>query len=228
MGFYRKNISDRQADVLAHYVDILGLDADAMEYFKAEEFIDDKGGPIDIAIFEPTESFGYYLATTAGLSAYRTSKNFAPVELFMILPPSWKTDFNRDEYYWPVEFLKDIAYNLIKTSKGIFPPQVYVCSDKKYLKGTDTIGAVLVFPEMTPLDLIEDKYDGIYTRFFQLVPINKAEKAKIDDVGVENYIKFDLHDAEGPQFVAKEPAIKKGVTALDKVIEHNEKSLKGK
>lgn len=228
MGHFRKNLTDRQASVLAHYVGVLGFDTQKMHYFKSEEFLEDANGPIDIVIFEPTSEFKYFLITTAGLSAYRTSEDFAPVELFMILPKTWKTDFERAEFSWPVFFLRDIAYSIAKSSRGVFPPQVYATSDKNYLAGTDSIGGVLVFPEMTTLDLIEEKIDGLYTRFFQIVPINKNEKAKIEDVGLGNFIEFDLHNAEGPVLVVKDPQVKKGVTALDKIIEHNEKSLKGK
>ncbi len=228
MGHFRQNITDRQASVLAHYVGVLGFDEKKMHYFQSEEFLEDKGSAIDIVIFEPTDDFKYYLITTVGLSSYKTNENFAPVEIFMLLPPSWKTDFERAEYVWPVIFLRDIAYFIAKNNVGVFPPQIYSVGEDKYLKGTDSIGGVLVFPEMTTLDLIEEKIEDRYTRFFQIVPINKDDKAKIDDVGLGNFIEFDLHDAEGPVFVVREPQIKKGVTALDKIIAQNEKGLKGK
>lgn len=226
-GLFVNGLTDRQASVLAHFVKNLGLKTDTMHYFKTEQFLEDKSS-IDVVVFEPTDEFEYYLITTTGLSAYQFSQDFAPAELFMLLPPSWKMDFEKAEYAWPVYFLQDIAYNIIENKMFVFPYQVYRSSEKKYLAGTDTVGGVVVFPEMLNIEILEEKIFDTYTRFFQLMPLNKQELAKVDDIGVKDYVDFDLHDADGPKLVVKEPMIKKGATAIDKIIEHNENSLKGK
>lgn len=224
-GHFAKFLTDRQIKVVNHIASVVGFDIDEVEYYKSKEYLYELSS-IDIAVFYPTENFNYYLFSTVGLSAYQYNPKMARAELFMILPPTWKLDMEKEEYNWPVEFLKDIAYNLVDSKMGVSPYAVYEMENSPYLKGTDTQGGIVVFPEMLPLEIIEEKIDDSYTRFFQLVSLNKAQLLKIKDVGTKAFVDYDLHDASGvANVVAKEPVVKKG-TNIESIIEHNTKALK--
>ena len=74
--YFRKDITDRQAEVVGFFMASLGSDAKRIHYIKSEEYYSDLY-PIDIAVFEPTKYFDYYVAITSGLSNYRFDNNFA-------------------------------------------------------------------------------------------------------------------------------------------------------
>ena len=57
MGHFRKDLTDRQASVLAHYVGVLGFDTQKMHYFKSEEFLED-GIPHIKMVWEEGEVHG--------------------------------------------------------------------------------------------------------------------------------------------------------------------------
>ena len=225
--YLSNNLTDRQMAVMGHIINVGGFDVDDVEYIKNEEYFDDPSS-IDIAIFSPTKDFNYYLVSTVGLSSFQPDKTLARAELFMILPPSWKFDPEKDEYNWPMEMLKKVASGLVENGKGVNLYQVIQVSEDNFNKGTDSVGGVVCFPELNAIQFVEEKIEETYTRFFNFVPLNKAQISKIEDVGIKSFVEFDLHDADGPvNFVAKEPKIKKG-SNIDRIIDHNVKSLNGK
>lgn len=225
--YFSKVLTERQEDVISHIAGVGGFDLDLVQYIKTEEYFDDPSS-IDIAIFAPTDNFNYYLVSTVGFSSYQPDPKLARAEIFMLLPPSWKWDLEKEEYNWPVEMLKIVSRGLIDNNKGAGLFQIVKVADDSFSDGTDVIGGVLCFPEMNALEFVEEKIGDTYTRFFNLVPLNKAQLGKIEDVGVKAFVEFDLHDADGPVgFVAQEPQVKKG-SNIDKIIEHNTNSLNKK
>ncbi len=225
--YISKVLTERQEDVVAHIAGVGGFDLEQMQYIKSEEYFDDPSS-IDIAIFAPTENFNYYLVSTVGLSSYQPDPKLARAEIFMLLPPTWKWDMEKEEYSWPVQMLRDVANGFVDDNKGVGLYLLVKLADNVYSEGTDTVGGVLCFPEMNAIEFVEEKIGDTYTRFFDFVPLNKAQLAKIEDVGVKAFVEFDLHDADGPVgFVAQEPKIKKG-SNIDKIIEHNTNSLNKK
>ncbi len=225
--YLSSRMTSRQEDVVLHILKFGGFDVDEAKYIKSEQYFDDPSS-IDIAIFSPTEHFDYYLVSTVGLSAYQQDENVARAEIFMLVPPTWKWDLEKPEYSWPVDMLKDVALGLVEKKKGVNLYQVIELAEDNYNEGTDAVGGVLCFPELNVLEFVEEKINDSYTRFYNFVPLDKNQMSKILDVGVNAFVEFDLHDADGPvNFVAKEPKVKKG-SNIDKIIEHNVKTLNKK
>lgn len=225
--YMSEKLTDRQEKVVMHIVNYGGFDLDEVEYIKSEQYFDDPSS-IDFAIFYPTENFDYFLVSTVGLSSFQPDLSLARVELFMLLPPSWKWDLEKPEYSWPIDMLKDVALGFVENKKGIPLYQVVQLAEESYHDGTDAVGGVVCLPELNMIEFVEEKIDDTYTRFFNFVPLDKNQMSKVLDVGAKAFIEFDLHDADGPiNFVAKEPQVKKG-TNIDKIIEHNVNSLNTK
>ena len=225
--FLSNDLTDRQTDVLVHIARVGGFNLDDVEYIKNEEYFDDPSS-IDIAIFSPTKDFNYYLVSTVGLSSFQPDKTLARAELFMLLPPSWKIDLEKDEYNWPIKMLEDVASGLVEKNIGVNLYQVIQVSEDNFNDSTDVVGGVVCFPELNVIQFVEEKIEETYTRFFNFVPLNKAQISKIEDVGIKSFVEFDLHDADGPvNFVVKEPKIKKG-SNIDRIIDHNVNSLNDK
>lgn len=219
-------LSDRQVAVLNHYIDIMGFTVADMQYIRSQQFMTDLF-PVDIAIFAPIENFNYYVITTVGLSQYRFRKGFARCELCMVMPTTWKPIFGQKEYFWAVQILQDIAYNIVEENYGISIGQTHIFSgaskNEPYYECTDAVGGIICFPEMFPLEFLEEEIEFTYTRFLQVVTLNKSDLAKIDEVGEQDFITYDLHNADGPQMVIKVQEPK----GIEKIIRKNEDTLKG-
>lgn len=226
---FSEKLTVRQAAVLAHYIGTAGLESDNMHYIKSEKYSSDTFS-VDIAVFEPMKDFNYYLISTVGLSDYWFDKNFARCELFMVLPPEWKPIFDKEEYFWAPQLLRDIAYNLIENYIGVAVGQVHVLTDSEkdatYSPFTDAIGGIITMPEMFPVEMSEEKIGETYTRFMQVVPVTKEDVLKIENMTPLKFIEFELHDSDGPQMVVK--LKEKPVQGIDKIIKQNESVLKNK
>jgi len=222
-----KDLSERQCAVIAHYVKVLNADVDRMRYLHCEKKIFE-AFPVDIAIFEPNDTCDFYTIATVGLSSYRFNDS-ARGELVLSVPKTWKPNVEREEYYWVPEFLQDIALQLVWSKIPLSFGQVF-----EYEKGdmpgyspfTDAAGGIIVFPEDYPLDMIEEEIENSFTRFFQLVILNQDDIDKVDEQGVKEFVKFELHDSEGPQFKVK--FVEPKPDGIEKIIEHNEKILMDK
>ena len=227
--YFSEELSDRQLKVVMHCFKVLGVTPDYLHYIKSEERIYDLF-PVDVAVFEPAfEEFNYYVATTVGLSSYRFDNNFARSELLMVLPSTWKPNMDKEEYYWPLRMLQDIAYQLVENKVGVCPGQVFVLGgedDKAtYSKYTDAVGGIVTMPEMFPIEMFSEKIDETLTRYFQLVPVTNDDVKKIDEVGPKKFTEFELHDADGPTMVVK--LKERQVEGIEKLVKQNEDSLKG-
>jgi hypothetical protein len=224
--YFSEEISDRQAQVLAHIMANTGATFENLHYIKSEEYLSDIF-PIDIAVHEPTEFVDYYIAHTVGLSSYYFTTNFARSELVMLLPKTWKPVFDREEYKWPLGLLLDIAYGIVENKVGPMIGQVYMPNGNEIVSpATDAIGGIITLAEHFPIELYEVKINDTFTRFFQVVPITKDDAEKIEENGSIDFIKYNLHDSEGPQMVVK--LKEKKPMGIDKLIKQNEDSLKSK
>lgn len=224
--YFAEEISDRQAEILGFIMGNIGASFEKLHYIKSEEFLSDIF-PIDLAIHEPTEFVDYYVAHTVGLSSYYFTQNFARSELVMLLPKTWKPIFDREEYKWPLGLLLDIAYGMVENKVGPMIGQVYMPNgDEIVSPATDAVGGIITFPEHFPIELYEVKVNDTYTRFFQVVPITKDDVEKIEEHGTGDFIKYSLHDSNGPQMVVK--LKERQPRGIDRLIKQNEDSLKGK
>lgn len=223
------NITDRQLKTLAHTLSTIDGKAEQVHLLKTEQSPYDLY-PVDVAVIEPTESFDYHIVTTVGLSAYKFLKDVARAELIMILPHEWKTTFSKWEYYWPVKMMQDIAFGIINKKMGVLPHQLFEMTDPDDpYETTNFIGGIVNFPEILPVQYVDEKIEYDYTRFYQVVPVTKKQMEKIKDIGAGKFIQFDLHDADGPLLNVEIPDVKKNAgKKIDRIISHNERTLKGK
>ena len=205
----------------------MNIDIFKMHYVKNQEFLSDLF-PIGIAIFEPTKEFDYYIISTIGLSQYYFPKGVQRAELNMVLPKTWKPILDKEEYMWPIELLTDIAYQIIDANYGANVGQVYIFNGdgEPYSKYSDAVGGIVCLPEMFPITILEAEIENSFTRFLQVMTLNKDQLSKVDELGPIEFIKYELHDSEDALMVIpiKEPA----PTGIDKIIKKNENSLKGK
>ncbi len=71
---------------------------------------------IDIYVSDPTEDRDYYILMTEGMGAYKmkvadglNDNSLGRAELMLYLPSDWKMDFDDENNYWPLRFLKILA-----------------------------------------------------------------------------------------------------------------------
>lgn len=215
----------RKREVLLHFEKVLSSPLGKAEYFlsplnKGEDYA------IDIALFEPSEDYPYFVASTVGLSCYQFNKMYARCELMLALPQNYKFDASKEDSTWPLELLRRLAYLLLYAKKVPALSQIYEIFDKDELKATNQNCGILVAPDMFDGSMFEEKIDDTYTRFYQLVPLSSTQVKKALDVGVQAFIEFDLHDAEGPDTVVNwKPKTNK---KIEEIISHNEGNLKSK
>lgn len=225
--YYSKELSERQITVLVHYFNYFGVEPKDVHYIKTEEFYTDLF-PIDLVVIEPNEKFDYYTIATVGLSEYKFDENFARSELLMVMPKTWKPIFDKEQYYWAPALLKDVAYAAVENKRAVKVGQVYLLNEegKTYSPSTDAIGGIITIAEMYDFDMYEALIGETYTKFFQVVPIDNNDYAKLEQIGPMKFIQFELHDSENPLMVAKMK--EKPVEGIDKLIKHNEGKLKKK
>lgn len=225
--YFSEEVSPRQLEVIAHIIESIGSDTDSMDYIKTQEYMSDLF-PIDVAVFDPTEKCDFYTVSTVGLSSYRFGQNFARSELMMAIPKEWGDYKNRADFYWPIELLLDVAYAFVQNNIGAMVGQVLQPNgeeqQKSYSKYTDVVAGMVTFAENFPIDIYEVEIEDTFTRFFQIVPLSKPEVAKVEDIGPLNFIKFDLHDSDGPKMMVK--LGEKPVEGIDRLIRDNENNLK--
>lgn len=216
------SVDERKALVASHIIANLGATMDDAQILEAEGDLS-FNTPIDLIVVKPHENFDYYVVSTVGLSDYYFNKGLARAELSIVLPKTWKIMLDKHEYAWPFEMLSDIAESVVNAGQGVAVGQVYTLS--KPTNSNTVYGGVVTFPEMMPLNFVEEKIGITYTRFFLVVPVSKEQLDKIDSVGIDDFIEYDLHDTDGPLMVAE--YVKATNSTLDKIIAHNENSLKG-
>ncbi len=226
--FFSEYLTDRQVEVINHFIDIMGFELNDFRYLKSQEYLTDLF-PVDVAIFAPTEKFNYYTITTCGLSQYLLNKYFNRIELCMVLPDTWKPNLDRKENMWAPEFLLDIAYQIVENKTGINIGQLFIMNTENgelpYPEGSDAVAGIVCLPEMLDIDIMEKEIEGSYTRFFQIMTVDKDGLSKLDEMSPVDYITYELHDSDKPLMVV--PVKKVEAKGIDKIIRKNEDTLKG-
>ncbi len=223
-GYFSNKLQERQSAVVNHFLEKGLFDADQSMYFKGLERPSDLSS-IDIVIFPPSSEFNYYLVSTAGLSAYILEKGIARGEICMILHKSWNNDFEDKNNNWVLSFLNEVAKTFIETETAVVAGAVADLSGNEELNKLDIYGAIVVFPELFPIDFFEEQIGLSYTRFYCVIPLSKKQVEKLADVGEDFFMQYDLHDASGPLHVIKQKKVNQ--KPIDKIISNNISSLKG-
>ncbi len=176
--------------------------------------VDEDGAQVDVIWIKPTKEFNYNVLATCGLSELLMQNPTQAMELIMLLPPEWKFD-KKDENWWPIELLSKAAYMPFKTQESLTVGSVISLTedDGPFMKGTKNCGLVVTLPEHLTPEMFEimlptDEEDEVleeekFLRFYQVVPVNKDDIERIQENGVLNFIKFNLHNAEGPDLIVK-------------------------
>lgn len=183
---------------------LLKVDIDDLMVFPGE--MEEDGSQVDIVWAKPTKDFNYHVLVTAGLSEMVMEEPEQCMELIMMLPADWKMGDTKDQWWWPIELLSRVAYTslIMKDSLTIGSVVSLTKDDAPFMKGTKNCGLVVTVPEHFDLSLCEIPVaDGLFLRFHQVIPVNKEDIERINEEGVYKYIKYTLHNADGPDFVVK-------------------------
>lgn len=183
MGLFDKFIQKKENDEFIH------LDKKQMQIF--EEFTKKIFGSdymimhelalsdihLDVLVFSPTKENNYYTLVTMGMCGYKMNipkgsedKSLERAELIMHLPNNWNIKSFKEEDYWPIEQLKNIARMPIY--------------NKTYLAGWHTINngsAVSTNTELSAFILLPILNDRLNIKelgninFYTLMPLYKEE-----------------------------------------------------
>ena len=217
------SLSDRKKRVLLHLESELDSPLGSAEYIITDRELGEPD-PVDFVLMEPSEEFDYYYLSTVGLSKYRFENN-AGSEIGIILPNTFVGNFTRIESRWPLDLLSAVAYSAVDNMVPVSLLRIYQVDEEDRNEYGGNLGGVVVLPEYMNASFLEELIEGSYTRFFVFVPINSIQLAKAQDVGIREFVEYDLHDVSGPTFVANYDAPKVNTT-LQKIINHNMKNLK--
>ena len=217
------SLSERKKKVLLHLEYELNSPLGNAEYIETEKG-DFEVDSIDYVLMEPSEDFDYYYLSTVGLSRYQFD-NSSRCEIGIILPNTFDRKFSKEEGIWPLQLLSAVAFASVDNAMPIALMRMYQVAEENKKEFGGNVGGVVVLPEYMNASFIEEKIEGTYTRFFVLVPVNSMELSKAQSIGIEKFVEYDLHDVDGPDFVADYDAPTVNTT-LQKIIRHNERNLK--
>jgi hypothetical protein len=140
---------------------------------------------LDIIVIPPTESNNYYTLITMGMGAYKMAVprqfmqyNLERAELAVCLPPTWNIKSDKEEDYWPIRQLKNIARLPIQCNTWLGYGHT-VSSDAEntpYASNTNLCSMMLltaVNKNYETLDLSLQNKGKI--NFYQLFPLYKEE-----------------------------------------------------
>ncbi len=197
-------LSEQKDFIREHYAETFGVDSDDFLIYPAHE---DDEIDIDIICIKPTKDRDYYVLATCGMCQYVMEEPTTQlVELVMFLPADWRVEDKRDEWTWPVKLLINLAYTPFYTGQNISFGTVLTFTDdnEPFTKGTKNCGAIITFPENLPEEFFEVETDtDEIIRFFTAVPITKDDIEKMQENGLDKFIKFDLRNADGPDLIVK-------------------------
>lgn len=186
-----------------HYSKIFGVDPEDFMVLPNEPVGE---AQVDIIWFKPTTEFNFNVLATCGLSDLQMDEPPQAIELIMLLPPDWKVGDKKDEWWWPLELLTQAAYLPFATGESLSLGSVISLTenDEPFMKGTKNCGLIITLPEYFSPAAFEVQLDeGSYLRFFQCVPVNKDDIERINESSPFKFIEFNLHNADGPDFVVK-------------------------
>ena len=186
-----------------HYSNFFGVEPEDFMVLPNEPVGD---AQVDIIWFKPSEKFNYNVLATCGMSNYLMQDPAQCMELIMLLPPDWKVGDKKDEWWWPLEMLTSVGYLPFETNENLTLGSVVSLTkdDKPFMKGTKNCGVIITLPEHFPPEMFEvEVEDDVYLIFFQCVPIDKDDIERIEESSPLKFIEFNLHNADGPEFVVK-------------------------
>ena len=160
---------------------------------------------VAIRVIPPSDERPYVTLFTTGMSDMpmntpEDAVEYRYAELVMYLPPDWPLDkaaFEEEDNYWPIEWLRILAYYPFENDTWLGPAQT-VCNEDPpvpFSPGTAQSSMfLLVAPEVDALVT----RDGRRINFYQLTPLYEEERQLQENKGPEALVKlFEKHDIEG-------------------------------
>ena len=187
---------DRKA-VIAHF----------SEYFGAPVESIDTGGNVQIHIISPSPEKNYYTLFTSGMSETPMAmppglEGYEYAELMLHLPADWVFNPKERSTYWPVEWLKDLAYMPADESAWLFYGHTIPNGDAaEPFAGNTGFGCFIVGTTnllkdeesrdaFSMLDIGGDKVVYCFTLF----PIYKPEmEYKLQNTAQDLFALFEVH-----------------------------------
>lgn len=195
----------------------------------------------DIACIPPTKERNYYTLVTMGMGAHimNIPKELDPdehgrAELLICLPPEWKLGENDDEWFWPINLLKDLARLPINCNTWLGYGHS-VDNQRPYAKNTELCASLLVNPEdyadIEPgaNECILPSGEGV--NFFEIIPLYRDEmnfKIENETQSLLEKMKGFSHitDINRPNYCAgfkssRRPPVDNAFEHIQKIIEKN-------
>jgi len=140
---------------------------------------------VDICIIEPTPERNYYTLVTMGMGAHRMNvpkelreHKLERAELFICLPPDWKTQSDDERWYWPIRLLKSTARLPGECDTWLGYGHTVASGDpaEPYAENTQLCGVMLTMPYQFGQEAAVCKLPGgNEVNFYQLLPLYQEE-----------------------------------------------------
>jgi hypothetical protein len=173
---------------------------------------------IDVHIIEPTAERNFYTLVTSGMSdrPMNTPQEFEHLkyaELLLCLPPTWplsQQDFEREENYWPVRWLKILARMPHEYDTWLWVTHTIPNGDppEPFAANTGFCGMLLAQPVLFGDEFLElEVRAGKTVHFLCLLPIYREEMdlklergarelfTQLDEVGVTELLDLKRRNA---------------------------------
>lgn len=169
--------SEEEMDAIENYIEAT--------FGKFEEVIHEIQSPdihVDIAIIPPSKKEEYYKLVTMGMGAHRMNvprelkeEKLERAELVIYLPKKWKLHSSKEEWYWPIRWMKQIARMPIEEKSWVGYGHTIGCeesfADNTELNGIGLIAAETKEKKAAVLNLP----DGSVIHFYQMIPLYQEE-----------------------------------------------------
>lgn len=144
--------------------------------------IDNLAYTVEILLIEPTEERPFYTMMTLGMGAHRMivpeplkPSKLDRAELMICLPPEWPVEESDDEWQWPVNWLKTLAYLPLKEG-GWLGWGHTVPGEETFSADTQQCAVILCDPCAVPKEAaLCPLPDGNEINFYQLIPLYEEE-----------------------------------------------------
>ncbi len=190
---------------------------------KLEEYIQEQYGEIsevfqelcspdiqcEILIVNPTENQPYYKLITMGAGAYKMNvpkgvkkSVFERAEYAMYLPKDWDLKNQKEEFYWPIRQLKNIARLSIKSNSWLcFGHTVSAYPDSSPVAENTKLNSFMILPLLNgKRDIVKPLKLGFSKKinFYEVFPIYQEELSyKLNSSLEELYKLIDPKDLYG-------------------------------
>lgn len=152
---------------------------------------------LDIIVIPPTEENNYYKLVTMGMGAYKMNvpnqlknENLERAELTLFLPADWDIKSEKEEDYWPIRQLKNIARVPVQTNSWLADGHTISAdaNNTPYASNTKFCSTLLLGSINNKGDFVEmNLKNGEKINFYQLYPIFLEELMYIHQNGVDNF-----------------------------------------